>query len=199
MLIADTGDNEGNRSHNTIYVVEEPEISRGDNIEAEPAWQIRFRYPDGPLDCESVAVDLQNERILLLSKREIPSTLYDLPLRPNRSDVIKARRITDLGTLPQPTEYNLARALPDKNWHWQPTSMDLSTDDRMAAVLTYKDVYLFVRRQGESWRDAFVQQAAFLDLAGNREAEAVTLSRDSKTIFVTLESRDAPILRFDSQ
>lgn len=62
LLIADTGDNEAKRPYATIYVVEEPEISRGQHIAAGPAWQIRFSYPDGPLDCESVAVDLSGER-----------------------------------------------------------------------------------------------------------------------------------------
>ncbi len=37
LLIADTGDNEANRPYATIYVVEEPEISRGQHIAAEPA------------------------------------------------------------------------------------------------------------------------------------------------------------------
>ncbi len=199
LLIADTGDNEGKRTHSTIYVVEEPEISRGQHIEAEPAWQVRFTYPEGPLDCESVAVDLSNKRILLLSKRTIPATLYDLPLRPNSNDVIRARRITDLSTLPQPSKQDIARALPDNNWHWQPAAMDLSTDARTAAILTYKGVYLFVRRPGETWTDAFARQAAFLDLAGNREAEAITLSKDGDTIFVTLEGRGAPLFRFDRE
>ncbi len=196
LLIADTGDNEAKRPYATIYVVEEPEISRGQHIEAEPAWQVRFSYPDGPLDCESVAVDLSGERILLLSKRTIPATLYDLPLRPNGNDVIRARRITDLSTLPQPSEHDIARALPDNNWHWQPAAMDLSADARTAAILTYKGVYLFARRPGETWSEAFAGQAAFLDLAGNREAEAVTLSKDGKSIFVTLEGRGAAIFRF---
>ncbi len=199
LLIADTGDNEAKRPFGTIYIVEEPQMSRGQHIEAEPAWQIRFSYPDGPLDCESVAVDLSGERILLLSKRTIPATLYDLPLRPNSNDVIRARRITDLSTLPQPGKQDIARALPDNNWHWQPAAMDLSADARTAAILTYKGVYLFVRRPGEIWTDAFARQAAFLDLAGNREAEAVTLSKDGKSIFVTLEGRGAAIFRFDRE
>ncbi len=199
LLIADTGDNEAERPYATIYVVEEPELPRGQYIKAEAAWQIRFSYPDGPLDCESVAVDLSSERMLLLSKRTIPARLYDLPLRPNRSDIIEARRLTDLTSLPQLTDHNVARALPDENWHWQPTSMDLSTDGRIAVVVTWVRVYLYVRRPRESFAEAFARQPAFLELGGNIEAEAVTLSHSGDAIFVTVEGQGAAIFPFDRE
>ncbi|MFQ5548502.1 MAG: hypothetical protein ACE5FV_09430 [Woeseia sp.] len=199
LLVADVGDNESRRAHGVIYVVEEPTLSRGQHLEADIAWRIRFSYPDGPLDCEAVAVDPSNARILLLAKRRIPATLYELPLRPDRDRIIRARRIGDLDTLPQPTEHDIARALPDNDWHWQPTAMDLSADGRTAAVLTYRRVYVYPRRAGEGWARTFARQPEYLDLAGRREAEAVTLSRDGKAIFVTLEGALAPILRFDRQ
>ncbi|MFQ6007029.1 MAG: hypothetical protein ACE5OQ_16185 [Woeseia sp.] len=199
LLVADVGDNEGRRSNSVIYIVEEPTLSRGEHSEADIAWRIRFTYPDGPLDCEAAAVDLANARILLLAKRSIPATLYELPLRPGRAGIIQARRIGALDTLPQPTANDIARALPDDDWHWQPTAMDLSPDGRIGVVLTYRRIYVYLRRAGESWASAFARLPQYLDLAGNREAEAVTLSRDGKAIFVTLEGRHAPILRFDRQ
>ncbi len=144
-------------------------------------------------------MNLSDERILLLSERTIPARPYDLPLRPNRSDIIEARRLTDLSTLPQPTDHDLARALPDDNWHWQPNAMDLSTDGRTAVVVTWVGVYVYVRRPGESFAEAFARQPAFLELGDNIAAEAVTLSKNGDAIFVTMEGQGAAIFRFDRE
>jgi hypothetical protein len=199
LLIGDVGDNESDRAYRTIYIVEEPQLSQGQHIEVEPAWLIRFTYPDGPLDCESVAVDVEDERILLLSKREIPARLFELPLHPDADDVVTVRTIMSLGVLPQPDERDIDRAPIDDVWYWQPVAMDLSADGRMAAILTYGGVYLFDRRAGKSWRDTFGRQSRFVDLAGFAEAEALALSIDGKMIFVTLEGGGAPILRINHE
>ena len=78
-------------------------------------------------------------------------------------------------------------------------AVDLSTGGATAAVLTYKGVYVFARRAGEDWSVAFARQPMFLDVAGNRGAEVVTLPHDSKKIFVTLEGPGAPLLRIDRE
>ena len=83
LLIADIGDNESKRRDVTIYVVEEPEPGQE---KAEIAWSFDYSYPKGPRDAESLTVDIDNERILVLSKREIPVVLYELPLRPKTDD-----------------------------------------------------------------------------------------------------------------
>jgi len=60
LLIADVGDNWEQRQTVTLYVVKEPVITATglDNGRvATIAWQIRFTYEDGPMDCEAVAVD----------------------------------------------------------------------------------------------------------------------------------------------
>ena len=57
-------------------------------------------------------------------------------------------------------------------WVSQPTGMDISPDGRMAAVITYRSLYLFRRAEGETWLDAF--NAASLVRSrepGNEDAE----------------------------
>jgi hypothetical protein len=46
------------------------------------AWRVRFRFEDGPRDCEAMAVDPEQPRALLLSKRTEPPVLYELTLLP---------------------------------------------------------------------------------------------------------------------
>ncbi|MGD2037574.1 MAG: hypothetical protein PVH28_06785, partial [Desulfobacterales bacterium] len=144
LLIADVGDNWEQRQTATLYVVKEPAIT-ATGIDSERvatiAWQIRFTYEDGPLDCEAVAVDAVKQRVLLLSKRRLPPVLYELSLWPIDHDTAAvAHRIS---TVP----------------HFSgPTAMDLTPDGLAAVVLTYNNGYLFRRRQKEDWPSAFIRK-----------------------------------------
>jgi hypothetical protein len=196
LLVADTGDNNAVREFGTIYVVEEPALADNEETAAEPAWTISFRWPGGPRDCEAVAVDAASEKILLLSKRTVPAELYELPLRPSANDgVVTATRLGDARALPQPTARDLERAVPERNWHWQPTAMDISADGHAAVILTYRAVYYFERTESEAWTTALQRVRAVSPLDGIREAESVALARDGKSVFVTVESPQPPLYR----
>jgi hypothetical protein len=195
LLVADTGDNEAVRDASTIYVVEEPQLAENEDAVRPPAWTFSFRWPDGPQDCEAVAVDIANERILLLSKRSIPAVLYELPLRPSSDDVITATRLGPLDSLPRPTAADLERAAPERNWHWQPTAMDIARDGSAAVILTYRAVYHFERSNGERWIDALRKPATVIDLGGIREAEAVAFVEDGWSLLFTVEAPHAPLYR----
>ncbi|HCC44043.1 MAG TPA: hypothetical protein DEQ32_06580, partial [Gammaproteobacteria bacterium] len=82
VLIADTGDNLYWRPEVRLLVIPEPDLGGVGDDSLAPAWVIRFRYPDGQRDVESVAVDEAEERIYLISKRRVPPELFSLPLRP---------------------------------------------------------------------------------------------------------------------
>ena len=102
LLVADVGDNEHKRDTVMLYVVEEPDLTVDANPDITPAWRIEFSYPGGPRDVESVAVDIENERILLLAKRTIPAELYSLPLLPKSNELQIATLLGEIGSLPQP-------------------------------------------------------------------------------------------------
>jgi hypothetical protein len=75
LLVADVGDNGGIRRELQLHVLREPDVTDG---EAEIAWTVRFRWPDGPRDCEGVAVDAQTGEVLLASKKRVPPELFAL-------------------------------------------------------------------------------------------------------------------------
>ena len=194
LLIADIGDNDRKRRDVTIYVVEEPEPGQG---EAEIAWSFDFSYPKGPRDAESLTVDIDNERILVLSKREIPAVLYELPLRPKTDDRQKANPLGAIRSLPKPSRQDVEFAPATKNWHWQPTAMDISADSRAAVILTYHGVYYY-RRDGDStWLEAFQTRPAAISVGDFDKAESVAFSPDGKSVFVTFEGSNAILLRVD--
>jgi hypothetical protein len=183
LLIADVGDNWEQRQTVTLYVVKEPAITAGgiDNGRvATIAWQIRFTYEDGPLDCEAVAVDVVRQRVFLLSKRRLTPVLYELALQPIDQDTIAvAHRLT---------------TVPHFNW---PTAMDLAPDGLSAVVLTYNNGYLFKRRQNEDWPSAFKRKPQRLRFDRLFQQEAVSFGFYGKSVFVTSERIPAPLVRID--
>ena len=196
LLVADVGDNAARRKYVSLYLLEEPGLATGPSFAATK--EIRLTYPDGPRDCEAVAVDTKNNQILLLSKRTIPALLYAVPLADVLSDEILVAELLDAVTsIPQPTADDIRRALPEQNWHWQPTAMDISADGSKAAILTYPAVYVFARHNGESWIAAMQREPVRLDMGSFREAEAVAFNRDGSSLFITTEGRNPPLVRFD--
>lgn len=194
LLIADVGDNSGRRDFVTLYVVEEPGATSDINV----ARKIHVTYPDGPQDCEAVAIDAVNESILLLSKRSIPAVLYAVPLLAEADDQpLVAKRLGTVASIPQPTGTDLERAVPDKSWHWQPTAMDISADGTTAVILTYRAAYVFGKSAEETWIAALQRQPVRLDLGGLELAESVAFANDGESIYVTTEGRNPPLIRFD--
>lgn len=192
LLIADIGDNASKRSSCTLYIVHEPTLpADGKSVSGEIpiAWEISFSYEDGPRDCEAVAVDAKGGKIILVNKRtEIPG-VYELPLRPGKNPV--ARKIGTTATKAS----GISFPIPFGN---QPTGMDISADNRMAAIVTYLGVFLFKREQDETWADALARRPEFLGAHGLAQAESVAFSRDGKRIFAVSEKANSPIARFDA-
>jgi len=192
LLIGDVGDNLAWRSEVTLYIVPEPPLVAerfASDAEVSPVRVLRVRYPDGPLDCESVAVDVTTRQILLLSKRTTPPVLYALPLelggaaKHAANSMLLAQRLTPVMTISDQDSV--------------PTSMDIAADGSQAIVITYHSAYLFARRPDESWQNAFARTPSRLRMPRMRAMEAVALAPDGQTIFASSEGWPAPIYRVD--
>jgi endonuclease/exonuclease/phosphatase family metal-dependent hydrolase len=194
LLVAGIGDNEARRKKRSLYVIKEP---RPDKKKVDVEWRIDFSYENGPRDAEAIAVDVINERVLLLSKRDIPAVLYELPLRPEGDEFVEARPLGPVASLPQPTQRDRANALALKDWFWQPTGMDIAPDGSFAVILTYAGVYFYGREQNESWLDALSRAPLEASLGKLGNAESIAISNDGKYVYVTVEKKHAPLLRID--
>jgi hypothetical protein len=183
LLIADTGDNGGLRRTLLLHVVPEPRALRGRRA-LRPAWSIAFRWPDGPRDCEAVAVDAARGEVLLLSKKRRPVELFTVPLRPRGSGLQTARRVA---TLPSATRGPGAVGS-------YVTSADLSPDGLTLAVLTYRDILRYSRKAGEPWNRGLMRPPHVVSLpAWIHQAEALGWAADGRGLFVTGEFSPAPI------
>ena len=192
LLIADTGDNGGLRRTLQLHVVEEPRTLLDGH--ARPAWSIAFRWPDGPRDCEAVAVDAANGQVLLVSKRRRPPELFVLPLRPASSGLQVARRVGFLAGVPQPDAESLRENPHQARVRNQITAADLSPDGRTFAVLTYSDVLLYARPPHDSWAQALAIAPQVHHLPWLPQAEALAWSADGRGLYATGEHSPAPLL-----
>lgn len=183
LLIADVGDNFGYHKSSTIYIIREPTITGSrlkKNITAKIAFRIRFIFEDGPRDCEAVAVDSENRKILLLTKRTLPVALYELPLELDKKEAT-----------------GIARRIKEVPGIRLPSAMDISPQGNSAAVLTYHQAYLFVGRTGENWPTVFSRTPRILRFPALLQQEAICFSKNGKTVYVSSEGRSAPLLRID--
>ncbi|WP_367870503.1 hypothetical protein [Luteolibacter sp. Populi] len=192
LLIADTGDNGSQRPECALHIVAEPTAPKAGALLAGKvpvAWTIRFRYEDGPRDCESVSVDAKGKKILLLSKRTDPPMLYELPLKPGKDGLQIAKRIGQLGK-------NLSNGMPPMPFGTQPTGMSITPDGSMAAVVTYGGAFLFLRQGGEAWAAAFARAPLTLPAHHLRQAESIAFSRDGSLIRVASEGAGTPLVLY---
>jgi hypothetical protein len=203
LVIADTGDNMSWRRSAELLVLEEPALA-GDRVAggtaANVAWRIRFRFEDGPRDCEALAIDPTTGNALLLSKRTQPAALYELSLaQPAGADaeVRIARRLGDVPGIPPPTQADVDELRWLGRYASMPTGLDISQDGRYAAVVTYGDAYLFPRKPEEDWEAAFARPPQRIPLPPLPQAEAVAFAPDQRSLFVTSEKRPTPLIRFD--
>ncbi len=193
LLIADVGDNNSVRDFCTLYLVREPTLPEDDAIMDGGTGvfhAIHFRYEDGPRDCEAVAVDPVNGKILLISKRTKPPVLYELPLKiSGNHGILTAKKTGETSVVPPPA----MRFLPYID---QPTGLDVSEDSSLATVVTYYGVFLFPRNADESWAAAFAKAPQMFGPHGLPQAESVAFSKAGTEIFVVSEGSGSPLVRY---
>jgi hypothetical protein len=206
ILVADFGDNAQQHLTHTLYVVHEPRID-GERFEgsavAEVAWRIVFSYPDRKHDAEGVAVDTVSEKVFVLTKRDNPPLLFELPLKPlSGGQPIVAQKIATVSRIPPPSAEDLSEKYGI--FRSQPTALDFSTDGLQAVVLTYKHAYLFKRRGRDSWAAALSGHPIPIPLplpqdSGDlRQREAICFAADGRALFVTSEGKGAGIYRLEA-
>jgi hypothetical protein len=190
LLIADTGNNFAMDQNVTLYAVLDP--GRGED--ATPLWRLDFSYPDGPRDCEAMAVDEARQQVLLVSKRESPPHLSALPLPASAPRQPLTAR--DLGPLPGLARVTLAQRVeaPDGGrFDQSPTAMTISADGRTAVLLTPRTAYLYRRGGNRTWPETLLRGPdSVYPLPRLRQIEAGALSADGRHLYIGSEGSPAP-------
>ena len=186
LLVADTGDNLRWRPHLNILVFEAPDAETvGSSLQS--AWQFSFNFPEGDRDIESVAVDAGSNSIFLVSKRHVPPELFRLPLQPG-DGLIEAELVVVLEGIPQPTERDLTEDPSYGASSSMPTAFDIN--GRHAVLVTYKEAYLYRRKLGENWTEAFSGMPNRVRLPEIYGLESVAFDSKGRYFYVTGERED---------
>lgn len=181
LLIGDVGDNSetrgGSRPPCSLIMLPEPLVKPGaigsppHQISRPAHYQWKFRYPSGRPDCESIAADSENNRVLLLTKAAPgQATLYSLPLSLRRS--VATRTATEVCQLPVP---------------WA-TAMDISPGGRRMVIVNPLSGVLFDRDPGQSWEDAIAGSGSVLTLPLRRQGETACFENE-RSVIVGSEGR----------
>ena len=193
LLLADTGDNGGLRRTLQLHAIQEPDVL--ENARLRPAWSIVFRWPDGPRDCEAMAVDARRGEVLLISKRRQPPELFRLPLRPRLDPPVTAERI---GRLRMPDVLAPQGGTDERApLAAQVTAASISPDGRRLAVMTYRYLLVYDRRGEEGWGRAVSRPPRVLTLPWLPQAEAMGWDTNNRHVFATGEFVPAPLYRVD--
>lgn len=200
LIAADIGDNFATRPGCVLHLIAEPDaaaLSPGQELVLRPEYSINFIYEDGARDAESLAVDVQERMIYVLSKREDTPRLYRLPLAPApASQPAAARFLTLVPHLPQPTALQRNVRTPTQGFLGWPTAMDFSHDGTLALVLVYEQPLLFPRAAGETWAEALAREPVKLAPHQFPQAEAACFTADDRAILVASE-KTMQLLRYD--
>ncbi|HSW02117.1 MAG TPA: hypothetical protein VLI39_18270 [Sedimentisphaerales bacterium] len=179
LYIGDIGDNRGKYPDVTVYRVAEPKVdptSPSGRMTIGPADAIRFTYPGGPRDAETLLVDPLTRDLYILSKREFFSKVYQAPYPQSTTER---------------TELKQVAALP---WGFA-VAGDVSPDGRRVIIRGMFNASLWDRAPGQPLWQAFAGRQTPLPLMQERQGEGICFDARG-TGYFTIGEMERPPLHF---
>jgi hypothetical protein len=177
LVVGDVGDNGKRRDSVVLYFIEEPAVG----VVQVEARSIQVRYPEGPADCEAIAIDEPNERLLMMTKSWLPlAMLYEVPLKDLKQIKVGQGRAVEAKLLARLT-------LP------MVTAMDVRDDGLELAIASYRDLFVFERAADESWETAVARIPKHAVLPKLKQIEGLCYDREGQ-IWVTSEGSPMPLV-----
>lgn len=176
IFVADNGDNNSVRDIKTISVFEEPtaiQLQQSSSIVLQPTLSIRFRYPDGKRDAETIMVDPQNNDVYIVSKREASVGVYQVKAPFVNSEV---RTLKKLGNIP----YRLI------------TAGDISSKGDQIILRDYEKAYHWNRLTNETIATALSKDARCISIVAEEQGEGICFSQDGESFFTVSERSKSP-------
>jgi hypothetical protein len=173
VFIGDIGNNNLPMTEtNTIYRI--PEIGNANgSFDGAKLDKIRFRYPDGPRDAETLLLDPITRDIFVLSK-ESQTGIYRLAYPQSTTETITAEKV---GVVPS---VSIA------------TSGDIAVDGDEILIRTYVAVYYWKRKSGETVAQTLTRSATkTLMVALEPQGEAVCFDRSASGFYTLSEKGNA--------
>ncbi len=189
IYIGEIGDNDLLWPEHIIYRVMEPLMITGRTVSTrdnptniEASGVLRYAYPDGDKNAETLMVHPGSGDIYVLTKQESgPAGVYRLKGDFSQSNRSTAKRIVDL-SVP-----NIPNGLL--------TGGDISPDGRSVVVCDYRQAYeLNLPASSDDFDEIWKQKPFVIDIGKHKVGEAIGYSVDGSEIYATSEGRNSPII-----
>ena len=183
LWLSDIGDNQAGRSSVVVYEVAEPGASRSSgSLPVRARWTLT--YPDGATDAETLLVDPETGRAVVVTKDATAgrSRAYRVP--PAGSGVLEPLARLDVQALP-------GGGLAGPAWS---VTGGATNPDRTAVVLrTYLSSWLWSTAPGEPLATALARPPTPLSLPLGRQSEGISFTRNGQALWLTAEGATAPL------
>lgn len=190
ICVGDIGDNKSDRRFVTLYRFEEPDFSIAGSGESARIIEVRpstfeIRYEDGPSDAEALLVHPKTgDGYIIQKRREGPAAIYKFPAPWNNDGIQVLKRC---GELRFPTVPPIQRLV---------TAADFSPDGRRLAARTYVCGWIWElppQVRSEATAILFQQQPQRIDLAAEKQGEAICFSSDGGCLLTVSEGTPTAI------
>lgn len=190
LLVADTGNNERNRSEAQIYRVREPQIADADKtstkkapLATETAEILRVEYPDKETpDAETLLVNPQTGDIYIVGKTLVGSAkVYKLFAPQKFGEKQRAEQIAQIG-VPSITPGFLSGGA-------------ISPDGKRMILSDYFAAYEYVlSARAKNFDEIFKAAPEKINLGERKQGEAVAFAADNSAVYATSEKRPTPLI-----
>ncbi len=166
IFLGDIGDNNARHELKRIYCLPEPSVDQPQDVPV--ARTLYVRLPDRRRDTEALMIDPLTRNLYLVSKRERPVTIYEIPYPYNR-DTLDA---VIVGTLPL----------------IQVVAADISEDGTEILIKTYESICYWQRDSAESVASALKKPFTELAYEPEPQGEAVAWAPDGSGYYTLGEN-----------
>jgi hypothetical protein len=176
LWLGDIGDNSAVRVNGIlIHRVQEPAPAKG--VVRLTATSYRLRYADGPHDAEALLVEPRTGQVLIVTKGLAGGTVYAAPLP---LQAAKPNMLKQVGTVPVP----------------EVTAGDISPDGSHLVLRNYTAAYEW-DVTGADVAGALEKQPTRIPLPRSPQGEAISYSRDGRSLIVSSEGVGATVQGID--
>ena len=188
LVIGDIGDNDEVRSELQIYRVPEPTPSAetassnsANPMRSEPAQSMKFTYPTGRNNAETILVHPGSGTIYVVTKKKNgPAGVFRINPAFGSSEVVRSEKVADV-SVPAKPEGLL-------------TGGSISPDGKRVILCDLKGGYELVLPEGAADPDAiWTQNPRVVDLGDRKQGEGVSYGRDGLTLYASSEKKNSPL------
>lgn len=197
IYIGDIGDNESEFKYKYIYRIEEPTIDviKVKDTTLQKVDVIKFEYPDGLRDAESLMVDPLTKDLFVISKRELRCNLYRLPFPQSTTEPVNAELALEKIEFEQTINGDTIRNGDEiliKGYHpkyyYQIVGADISSAGDEVLIKSYSSVYYWKRNSNETIIDVIKRAPIMLPYQPEPQGEAISFN-NSGDGYYTLNER----------